>query len=57
VRSQLLTRSSDGTPFSAQTPINVTADKVKDVVAGGDAKAAEICTAKVKAACAKYGVA
>ena len=48
---------ADGTPFSAQTPINVTADKVKDVVAGGDAVAAEICTAKVQAACDKYGVA
>jgi len=48
---------ADGTPFSAQTPINVTADKVKDVVAAGDATAKDICTAKVKAACAKYGVA
>ncbi|MEI8184983.1 MAG: substrate-binding domain-containing protein [Actinomycetes bacterium] len=48
---------ADGTPFSAQTPINVTADKVKDVVAAGDASAKDICTAKVKAACAKYGVA
>ena len=48
---------ADGTPFSAQTPINVTADKVKDVVAAGDATAKDICTAKVKAACDKYGVA
>ena len=47
---------ADGTPFSAQTPINVTPDQVKDVVAAGDAAAAEICTAKVKAACEKYGV-
>ncbi len=46
----------DGTPFLALDPISTTADKVKDVVAAGDAKAADICTADVAAACAKYGV-
>ena len=46
----------DGTPFLALDPIATTADKVKDVVAAGDAKAADICTAAVAAACAKYGV-
>jgi D-xylose transport system substrate-binding protein len=46
----------DGTPFVALDPIATTADKVKDVVAAGDAKAADICTAAVKAACEKYGV-
>ena len=46
----------DGTPFLALDPIATTADKVKDVVAAGDAKAADICTAALAAACAKYGV-
>ncbi|MFM7030603.1 MAG: sugar ABC transporter substrate-binding protein [Micrococcales bacterium] len=47
---------ADGTPFIALTPISVGPDKVKDVVAAGDAKASDICTAAVAAACAKYGV-
>jgi D-xylose transport system substrate-binding protein len=47
---------ADGTPFFASEPILVNADKVKDVVAAGDAKAAELCTEAVKAACEKYGV-
>lgn len=47
---------ADGTPFVAVTPINTTADKVKDVVAAGDASAADLCTDAVKAACEKYGV-
>jgi len=46
----------DGTPYIAVDPISVGADKVKDVVANGDAKAADICTAAVAEACAKYGV-
>ncbi len=45
-----------GKPFLAATPINVTADKVETVVTAGDAKAADICTADVAAACAQYGV-
>jgi D-xylose transport system substrate-binding protein len=48
---------ADGTPFAASEPILVGPDKVKDVVAAGDAKAADICTADVAAACTKYGVA
>ncbi len=47
----------DGTPFVASTPILVGADKVKDVVAAGDAKAADICTKDVAAACTANGVA
>jgi len=47
---------ADGTPFVALDPIATTADKVKDVVAAGDAKASDICTAAVAAACEKYGV-
>jgi D-xylose transport system substrate-binding protein len=47
---------ADGTPFIALDPISTSADKVKDVVAAGDAKAADICTADVMAACDKYGV-
>jgi D-xylose transport system substrate-binding protein len=46
----------DGTPYIAVDPVSVGADKVKDVVADGNAKAADICTADVAAACAKYGV-
>jgi D-xylose transport system substrate-binding protein len=46
----------DGTPFFASEPILVGPDKVKDVIAAGDAKYSEICTAEVKAACDKYGV-
>lgn len=46
----------DGTPYIAVTPVLVGPDKVKDVVAAGDAKAADICTAAVMAACDKYGV-
>jgi D-xylose transport system substrate-binding protein len=48
---------ADGTPYVAVTPVLVGPDQVKDVVAAGDASAAEICTAAVAAACTKYGVA
>jgi len=34
----------------------IKAANVKTVVAAGDAKVADLCTAAVKAACAKYGV-
>jgi D-xylose transport system substrate-binding protein len=47
---------ADGTPYLAQTPILVGPDKVETVIAAGDAKVAEVCTAAVAAACAKYGV-
>jgi D-xylose transport system substrate-binding protein len=47
---------ADGTPFVAMTPILVKAENVKDVVAAGDAKASDICTTAVAAACATYGV-
>ena len=46
----------DGTPFVALDPISTTADKVKDVVAAGDATVEALCTKAVAAACAKYGV-
>jgi len=45
-----------GKPFIAVVPVLVTADKVQTVIAGGDAKASEICTADVAAACTQYGV-
>ncbi|MFM9920546.1 sugar ABC transporter substrate-binding protein [Lacisediminihabitans sp. H27-G8] len=45
-----------GKPFIAVTPILVTADKVQSVVDAGDAKASDICTADVAAACTKNGV-
>ena len=47
---------ADGTPFFASKPILIKAANVKTVVAAGDAKVADLCTAAVKAACAKYGV-
>ena len=47
---------ADGTPFLASTPILIKAATVKTVVAAGDAKASDICTADVAAACTKYGV-
>jgi D-xylose transport system substrate-binding protein len=46
----------DGTPFFASEPILVGPDTVKDVVAAGDAKVADLCTADVASACTKYGV-
>jgi D-xylose transport system substrate-binding protein len=47
---------ADGTPFLASTPILIKAANVKSVVAGGDAKASDICIKTVAAACKKYGV-
>ena len=45
-------------PSVLLTPVAITADKVKDVVADGFVKASEICTtAEAKTACTKYGVA
>lgn len=46
----------DGTPYIAVTPVLVGPEMVKDVVAAGDATAAELCTGEVAAACATYGV-
>ncbi|MFM6980270.1 MAG: sugar ABC transporter substrate-binding protein [Micrococcales bacterium] len=46
----------DGTPYASVDPVSVGADKVKDVVADGNASAADICTAAVAAACDTYGV-
>jgi D-xylose transport system substrate-binding protein len=49
-------KSLYGKPFIATTPILVTPDKVQSVVDAGDAKASDICTAAVAAACTQYGV-
>lgn len=46
----------DGTPFIALDPISTTAEKVKDVVAAGDADVALLCTKELADACAKYGI-
>lgn len=46
----------DGTPYIAVTPVLVGPDKVQSVVDAGDAKAADICTDAVAAACEQYGV-
>lgn len=47
---------ADGTPFVAVTPIKIVASSVIDVVTAGDAKASELCTAAVAAACTMYKV-
>jgi len=46
----------DGVPFIAETPQLITAATVQKVVDDGAAKASDICTAAVAAACTKYGV-
>jgi len=46
----------DGTPYIAVTPITIGPDNVQDVIDGGDAKASDICTGDVAAACAEHGV-
>ncbi|MDW4571323.1 substrate-binding domain-containing protein [Microbacterium sp. M3] len=46
----------DGTPYVQVTPILVGPDKVKDVVAAGDAAYDDVCTPDVMAACEQYGV-
>ncbi len=45
-----------GKPFIAVTPVSVGPAQVETVVKNGDAKASDICTADVAAACAQYGV-
>ncbi len=47
---------ADGTPYIAVTPILTGPGQVADVVTAGDAKAADICTAALVAACTKYAV-
>jgi len=46
----------DGTPYIAVTPITIGPDNVQDVIDGGDAKASDICTGDVAAACAEHDV-
>ena len=46
----------DGTPYIQVTPILVGPDKVKDVIAAGDADYDDVCTPDVMAACEQYGV-
>jgi len=51
----------DGTPYIAVTPQLVGPEHVKDVVAAGDASAAEICTGEIEGVsladkCAEFGV-
>jgi D-xylose transport system substrate-binding protein len=47
---------ADGTPYISVAPVLVGPEQVKDVVQAGDAKASDICTPDVAAACARYGV-
>lgn len=46
----------DGTPYIQVTPILVGPDKVKDVVAAGDAAYDDVCTPDVMAKCEEFGV-
>jgi D-xylose transport system substrate-binding protein len=46
----------DGTPYIQVTPILVGPDKVKDVVAAGDATVADLCTGDVAAKCTEFGI-
>ncbi|MET0822382.1 MAG: substrate-binding domain-containing protein [Aeromicrobium sp.] len=46
----------DGTPYIQVTPVLVGQDKVKDVVAAGDAAYDDVCTPDVMAACEEFGV-
>lgn len=46
----------DGVPYIALTPVLITPENVKDVVAAGDQKASDICTGDVAAKCAEFGV-
>lgn len=46
----------DGTPYIAVTPQLVGPEQVKDVIAAGDADAAEVCAGDVAAKCTEYGV-
>ena len=46
----------DGTPYIAVTPVVITPDNVQDVIDGGDASAADICTDDVAAICAEKGI-
>jgi D-xylose transport system substrate-binding protein len=51
----------DGTPYIQVTPILVGPEQVKDVVAAGDADAADLCTGTIEGVdvadkCAEYGV-
>jgi D-xylose transport system substrate-binding protein len=50
------TTTGKDVPSVLATPVWVTADKVKDVVADGNASASDICQGDVAKACAKYGV-
>jgi D-xylose transport system substrate-binding protein len=51
------TQAGRDVPSVLLVPVAITADKVKDVVADGFVKAADICTtAEAKTACTKYGV-
>ena len=46
----------DGTPYIQVTPILVGPDKVKDVIAAGDAAYDDVCTPDVMAKCDEFGV-
>ncbi len=50
------TMMNNGVPYVALTPVSVGPDQVKDVVADGNAKAMDICTGAVAAACTAHGV-
>jgi len=50
------TQTGKDVPSVLATPVWITADKVKDVVADGNATAADLCQGDVAKDCTKYGV-
>lgn len=52
-----IAEQQDGVPFVKVDPQTVKAETIKDLVASGQVKVANICTtAELKTACAKYGI-
>ena len=49
-------KAPDGTPFIAETPVVVTKKNMEQVFTDGNAKASDVCTGNVKAACTKYNI-
>jgi D-xylose transport system substrate-binding protein len=55
-KPQIDKKAADGTPFIALDPVVVNAENMQKVFDDGNAKITDVCTAAVKAACAKAGL-
>lgn len=51
-----ISKMNDGVPFIAEAPILVNADNIQKVIDDGNAKASDICTGPVQAACTAHGI-